>query len=154
MVRNAAVSELCGWTLIKSFCFSHLNILRQVQRLLCCPHFSDQSCLIMGRPWLSGESGSSNNLKVGSSIPTVTAQRLVNWQLEGGQSTSVPRPRCPWARHRTPLLPGCCDWLPNAPVYDSVSMSVWPCACVFNRCQPGWVKRRGVILCIYMTIKS
>ena len=105
-----------------------------------------------------GESGSSNNPKVGGSIPTLTAQRLVNWQLEGWQSTSLPWPRCPWTRHCTPMLPRRCEWLPTAPVYgiclhDCVTL----CKCVFNRCQTGWVKCGGVILCIsciYMTIKG
>jgi len=73
-----------------------------------------------------------------------------------GQSTSLPRPRCPWARHHRPMLLGL--WmglgLPTAPVYmASVSMSVWPCACVFNRCQPGWVKCGGIIY-IYLYLQS
>ena len=110
---------------------------------------------IYWRPWLSGYSGLSNNRKVGGYIPTLATQRLVNWQLEGWQSTSLPGPRCPWARHSTPMLPGRCDWLPTAPVYGiCLYECVTLCMCVFNWCQPGWVKCRGEISCIslYMTI--
>ena len=50
-------------------------------------------------------------------LTTLHCPFLVNWQLEGWQSTSLPLPRCRWARHRTPMLPGRCEWLPTAPVY-------------------------------------
>jgi len=65
---------------------------------------------------------------------------------------SLPRLRCAWARHHTPMRPGRSSvrvW-----VYECVTLCMW--MCVFNRCQPGWVKSRGEISCIsysvYMTI--
>ena len=74
-------------------------------------------------------------VRVGRSITGGVGGSIPWWQ-----STSLPRPRCPWVRHRTPMLPGRCEWLPT----ECVSL----CMCVFNRCQPGWVKCGGVILCI------
>ena len=57
--------------------------------------------------------------------------------------------RCPWARHCTPML-----WM--AAHRSSVwHLSLWVCdpvhvhVCV-NRCQPGWVKSGGQILCVCM----
>ena len=46
-----------------------------------------------------------------------------------------------------------CEWLLTAPVYG-IRLHECVTLCVFNRCQPGWVKCGGVILCIslYMTI--
>ena len=58
-------------------------------------------------------------------------KRLVNWQLEGWQFTSLSRLRCPWARHRTPMLPRRCEWLPTAPVYGTcLHECVTLCMCV------------------------
>jgi len=60
--------------------------------------------------------------------------------------------------HKVPLskapCPGRCEWLPTAPVYgiclhDYGTM----CMCVFNRCQPGWIKSGEEILCIYLFMK-
>ena len=54
---------------------------------------------------------------------------------------------------RTPMLPGRCDWLPTAPVYGICLYEcvTHVCMCVFNRCQPGWLKSRGQISCIPCT---
>ena len=52
------------------------------------------------------------------------------------------------------MLPGCCEWLPTAPVYGiCLHECVTMCMCVFNKCQHGWVKI-CVFPCMYMTIKS
>ena len=78
--------------------------------------------------------------------------RLVDWQLEGWQFTSLSRLRCPWARHCTPMLPGRCEWLPTAPVYGRClheCVTLCMCMCV-NRGQPGWVKSGGQISCVCM----
>ena len=49
-----------------------------------------------------------------------------------------------------PCSPGAVISCPPLQCMASVSMSVWPCACacVFNRCQPGWVKSEREIVCI------
>ena len=60
-----------------------------------------------GRPWLSGESGLSNNQKVGSSIPALTAQEKIGELTAGGVAvhllvmaevplSKAPYPHAPW----------------------------------------------------------
>ena len=95
-------------------------------------------------------------ITVGGSIPTLTPQRLVNWQLEAVHllaTAEVPLSKAlyhaSWvlwmAAHRFSVY-GIC-------LHECVTLCM--CMFVFNRCQPGWVKRGGVIVCIsciYMTI--
>ena len=49
-----------------------------------------------------------------------------------------------------PCSPGAVNGSPLLQRMASVSMSVWPCACacVFNRCQPGWVQSGGEFSCM------
>ena len=99
-------------------------------------------CLNEELPW---RVWSSNNQRVGGSIPTHRSKK--DWQLEGWQFTSLSRLRCPWARHLTPMLPGRCNWLPTAPVYECVTLCMCICVCS-TRCRPGWVKCGGQITCM------
>ena len=87
------------------------------------------------------------------SIPTLNAQRLVSWQLEGWPSSSLPRAEVPLSK-APPCSPGAvigcpplqCKWHLSPWVCDPVHVHVHVCV---NMCQPGWVKCGGEILCIW-----
>ena len=79
-----------------------------------------------------------------SPTPLATQKDWWNWQLEGCQSTSLSRP-C----YCTLMLPGHPLVQCMASVYECETLCM--CVCV-NRCQPGWVKSGGQILCVCMTI--
>ena len=103
---------VCGLFFIHFYAFFFHTFLCRFFSYICM-----RVCLYLGRPWHSGDCGCpiTRGLAVQSPLTALKKDWCADtWR--GGSSLL----RCPWARYCTPMLPGRCNWLVTAPVYEYI----------------------------------